>query len=175
MDVQREALIEDVCGLALCKYVARKLQPQLKYKDNGRYVAFLAEDDDGEVMSDFPMIYGSEQAMRIGFNTLAVCEDNLYDEGSGSASGRTYPVTINHVGGRVTVRVRSVGTRMRDVLRLAMQEVHPECSKEEGRYVLQWMNRKNEEGEWKEVDPKQTLKSTETFNFFLIRKHSARV
>ena len=176
VDVQREARIEDVCGLALCKYVARKLQPQLKYKDNGRYVAFLAEDDDGEVMSDFPMIHGSEQATRIGFGTLAVCEDNLYDEGSGSASGRTYPVTINHVGGRVTVRVRSVGTRMRDVLRLAMQEVYSKGGKEEeGRYVLQWMNRRDEEGEWKEVDPNQTLKSTETFNFFLIRKHSARV
>jgi len=177
VDVQREARIEDVCGLALCKYVARKLQPQLKYKDSGRYVAFLCEDDDGEVMSDFPMIHGSEPATRIGFGTLAVCEDNLYDEGSGSASGRTYPVSVSRVGGAaVTVRVRSVGTRMRDVLRLALAEVRPHRARgEEGRYVLQWMNRRDEEGEWKEVDPNQTLKSTETFNFFLIRKHSSRV
>ena len=36
VDVRREARIEDVCGLALCKYVGRKLQPQLKYKDSGR-------------------------------------------------------------------------------------------------------------------------------------------
>ena len=137
----------------------------------------MCEDDDGEVMSDFPMIHGSELAMRIGFSALAVCEDNLYDEGSGSASGRTYPVRVSHVGGAIEVRVRSVGTRMRDVLRLAMAEVRPNVSKEErGRYVLQWMNRRKEDsGEWEEVDPNQTLKSTESFSFFLIRKHSSRV
>jgi len=170
----RDARIEDVAGLTLWKYVAMKMQPPLKYKDAFRYVVFLAEDEDGEVMSDFPMIHGSEPALRIGFSTLAVCEDNLYDEGSGSASGRTYPVIINHINGQVTVRVRSVGTRMSDILKKAMQEVHGKEVKL-GRYVLQYMEKKDAEGEYRVVDEKQTLKSTETFTFFLIREHSARV
>ncbi|XP_039260172.2 target of rapamycin complex 2 subunit MAPKAP1-like [Styela clava] len=165
----QKAKVQDVIGLTCWKYLVENQEPPLTGKTVQRFSLHIAEDD-GTVDTDFPPLDPTEPFSKFSFATLSLVEKKITsDEDDDDESGvkETVFVKVNDFGGSSLVRVDDLSITMGEILKKTLKKRKGQTYT--GRYRLEYQDRVGVA-----VDEDQTLESTGTMEFYLVREHSSR-
>lgn len=166
----QKAKVQDVIGLTCWKYIVENQEPQLTGKTVQRFSLHIAEDD-GTVDTDFPPLDPTEPFSKFSFATLSLVEKRITstddDDEDESGVKETVFVKVNDFGGSSLVRVDDLSITMGEILKKTLKKRKGQTYT--GKYQLEYQDRVGDA-----VDEDQTLESTGTMEFYLVREHSSR-
>lgn len=157
------AKIQDLVGLICWQYTVQMREPALQDKPE-MYCLHIAEDD-GEVDTDFPSLDSKEPVSKFGFTKLALVEKNIPAHSNKSV----FIVTVNvpHRGFN-KFQVEDTNIQMREIMEKVLKrrkiKVRPGQS----------YNLEKQADPGVAIDIDATLANMDTFEFCLVREHSAR-
>jgi len=166
--------ISHLIGLTCWQYTVENRQPGLPSVNVNDYAVYMTEDD-GEVDYGFPALESNEPVKKFSFPCLALIEKrtlNPDDDGESDLDDNNYResafVVVNDFTGFSLIQVEDLSIKMGEIMQRALVKRRKGINSP---YVFK-LEYQSKIGET--VDLNQTLESTGTMEFYLLRENSSR-